>query len=67
MERTAVKWRTPRALRPGLTVLFITGYAENAAAGNGRLEHRMELLTKSVSMEVLTAKVADMMKTDQPA
>ncbi|RZM02231.1 MAG: response regulator, partial [Sphingomonas sp.] len=27
-----------RALRPGLKVLFITGYAENAAVGNGHLE-----------------------------
>ena len=51
-----------RALRPGLKVLFITGYAENAAVGNGHLEPGMELLTKPFSMEALAAKVADMMK-----
>ena len=27
-------------------VLFITGYAENAAVGNGCLEHGMQVLTK---------------------
>jgi signal transduction histidine kinase/ActR/RegA family two-component response regulator len=51
-----------RALRPGLKVLFITGYAENAAVGNGHLEPGMELLTKPFTMEAITAKVADMVK-----
>ncbi|UAK23131.1 hybrid sensor histidine kinase/response regulator [Sphingomonas nostoxanthinifaciens] len=47
-----------RALRPNLKVLFITGYAENAAVGNGHLEPGMELLTKPFSMEALAVKVA---------
>ncbi|MDP1026886.1 ATP-binding protein [Sphingomonas sp. KR1UV-12] len=51
-----------RHLRPGLKVLFITGYAENAAVGNGHLEHGMELLTKPFSIDALTGKVGDMMK-----
>jgi PAS domain S-box-containing protein len=51
-----------RALRPGLRVLFITGYAENAAVGNGHLEPGMELLTKPFSIQALTSKVADMMR-----
>jgi PAS domain S-box-containing protein len=51
-----------RSLRPGLKVLFITGYAENAAVGNGHLEPGMELLTKPFTLEALTAKVAGMMK-----
>jgi PAS domain S-box-containing protein len=51
-----------RSLRPGLKVLFITGYAENAAVGNGHLEPGMELLTKPFTMQGLTAKVAEMMK-----
>ena len=51
-----------RSLRPGLKVLFITGYAENAAVGNGHLEPGMELLTKPFSMEALVAKVSEMMK-----
>ncbi|MFS0771143.1 ATP-binding protein [Sphingomonas sp. 1P08PE] len=51
-----------RHLRPGLKVLFITGYAENAAVGNGHLEPGMELLTKPFSLEALTNKVSDMME-----
>ena len=52
-----------RSLRPDLKVLFITGYAENAAVGNGHLEPGMELLTKQFSMEALSVKVADILKT----
>jgi len=52
-----------RALRPGLKVLFITGFAENAAVGNGHLEPGMELLTKPFTLEALTSKVAAMIKT----
>jgi len=51
-----------RALRPGLKVLFITGYAENAAVRNGHLEPGMELLTKPFTIQALTSKVADMMR-----
>ena len=48
-----------RAIRPGLKVLFITGYAENAAVGNGHLEHGMELLTKPFALDELARKVRD--------
>ncbi len=51
-----------RALRPGLKVLFITGYAENAAVGNGHLDPGMELLTKPFTMEGLASKVADLLR-----
>jgi PAS domain S-box-containing protein len=51
-----------RALRPGLKVLFITGYAENAAVGNGHLEPGMALLTKPFTMQALISKVSDMMR-----
>ena len=50
-----------RRLRPGLKVLFITGFAENAAVGNGHLEPGMELLTKPFTLEALSTKVADML------
>lgn len=50
-----------RALRPGLRVLFITGYAENAAVGNGHLEPGMELLTKPFTLDALVGKVNEMM------
>ena len=46
-----------RQLRPGLRVLFITGYAENAAVGNGHLEPGMHVLTKPFSMERLASRV----------
>ena len=51
-----------RSLRPGLKVLFITGFAENAAVGNGHFEPGMELLTKPFSLDALTTKVANMLK-----
>ena len=50
-----------RRIRPGLKVLFITGFAENAAVGNGHLEPGMELLTKPFTLEALSAKVAEML------
>lgn len=50
-----------RSLRPGLKVLFITGYAENAAVGNGHLEPGMELLTKPFTLDALIGKVNEMM------
>jgi PAS domain S-box-containing protein len=46
-----------RQLRPELRVLFITGYAENAAVGNGHLEPGMHVLTKPFSMEGLASRV----------
>ncbi|WP_161988997.1 hybrid sensor histidine kinase/response regulator [Sphingomonas glacialis] len=51
-----------RSLRPNLKVLFITGYAENAAVGNGHLEPGMELLTKPFTMEALGIKVGEMLR-----
>ena len=51
-----------RVLRPDLKVLLITGYAENAAVGNGHLEPGMELLTKPFTIEALSQKVAGMLK-----
>jgi DNA-binding response OmpR family regulator len=50
-----------RATRAGLKVLFITGYAENAAVGNGHLEPGMEILTKPFPMTTLANKVREML------
>jgi signal transduction histidine kinase len=44
--------------RPGLKVLFMTGYAENAALGNGFLAPGMELITKPFSMEKLASQIS---------
>ncbi|WP_338665815.1 ATP-binding protein [Pararoseomonas sp. SCSIO 73927] len=49
-----------RARRAGLKVLFITGYAENAALGNGVLEPGMQVMTKPFAMDALTSKIRAM-------
>jgi CheY-like chemotaxis protein len=49
-----------RRLRPELKVLFITGYAHNAAIGNGVLEPGMEMLSKPFALDALAAKVRAM-------
>jgi hypothetical protein len=40
--------------------LFITGYAENAAVGNGLLDHGMAVLTKPFEIAALARKVREM-------
>lgn len=42
-----------RVLRPGLKVLFITGYAENAVLSHGHLDPGMHILTKPFAMDDL--------------
>ena len=54
---------TARLLRKNLKVLFITGYAENAAIGNGLLDHGMAILTKPFAMSTLGHKVREMLET----
>jgi PAS domain S-box-containing protein len=46
-----------RALRPGLKVLFVTGYAENAVIGNGQLDPGMEVMTKPFSTSALGNRI----------
>jgi len=46
-----------RVLRPALKVLFMTGYAENAAFASGFLEPGMVMITKPFAMEALGARV----------
>ena len=48
--------------RPGLKVLFITGYAEKAVIGDGDLESGMQILAKPFQMETLTRKIRDMVE-----
>ena len=49
-----------RQNRPDLRVLFVTGYAENAAVGNGLLDPGMEIITKPFVMTELAAKISEM-------
>jgi nitrogen-specific signal transduction histidine kinase/ActR/RegA family two-component response regulator len=50
-----------RVKRPELKVLFITGYVDNAALGNGYLERGMSMVTKPFAMDALARKIGDMM------
>jgi CheY-like chemotaxis protein len=49
-----------REHRPGLKVLFITGYAENAAMANGFLAPGMEMVTKPFAIDALATRIRDM-------
>ena len=49
-----------RKQRPELPILFITGYAENAAMRSGFLGSHMALITKPFAIEHLTAKIGEM-------
>jgi signal transduction histidine kinase/PAS domain-containing protein len=51
-----------RATRPGLKILFVTGFAENAAVGNGHLEPGMEVITKPFVMTDLANKITEMIE-----
>jgi PAS domain S-box-containing protein len=46
-----------RQTRPGLKVLFVTGYAENAAVGAGQLGAGMQVITKPFAMTALAQRV----------
>jgi PAS domain S-box-containing protein len=48
-----------RVLRPDLKVLFMTGYAENAALASGFLEHGMAMITKPFAMEALATRIRE--------
>jgi len=49
-----------RVSRPGLKVLFITGYAENALLTNGQLDPGMAVLTKPFAVEALAARIREL-------
>ncbi len=51
-----------RQIRPGLKVLFITGYAEHAAVRGGFLDPGMQLITKPFTFDLLTEKVREMIR-----
>jgi len=51
-----------RERRPGLKVLFITGYAENSLIGNGHLLPGMQVLTKPFAIEVLANRIKELIE-----
>jgi DNA-binding response OmpR family regulator len=50
-----------RAERPGIKVLFITGFAESAAVGVGMLETGMAVLSKPFALDDLDQHIRDLM------
>ena len=52
-----------RVVRPALKVLFITGYAEQAAISHGHLDPGMHVLTKPFAIEVLAKRIKDVIST----
>ncbi len=49
-----------RELRPDLKILFITGYAENAALNHGHLQPGMHVLTKPFAMDALANRIKEL-------
>ena len=50
-----------RTARPGLPVLFITGYAENSLLGNGQLAPGMQVVTKPFTLDALVGRIKDLL------
>jgi signal transduction histidine kinase/CheY-like chemotaxis protein len=49
-----------RETRPGLKILFITGYAESVAMSDGFLEEGMEMITKPFELDNLARRIRAM-------
>ena len=49
-----------REMRPGLKVLFITGYAESVATAGGFLHAGMEMITKPFELDNLSQRIRAM-------
>ena len=54
-----------KALRPGLPVLFTSGYTENAIVHQGRLDRGVHLLQKPYRRQELAAKVRQALRGEQ--
>jgi CheY-like chemotaxis protein len=55
---------TAQEIRPGLKVLYTTGYSRNAIVHQGRLDAGVQLISKPFTFEQLAARVRDLL--DQP-
>lgn len=52
-------------IKPGMRILFMSGYTENAIVHQGRLDDGVVLLGKPFSREQLARKVADLLRPVQ--
>ena len=50
-----------RELRPGLKVLFMSGYSPNAVVHQGRVARDVQLIQKPVPLQELAARIRDML------
>ena len=55
-----------RLARPELKVLFMTGYAENAALASGFLEPGMAMITKPFAVDVLATRIRQILEGREP-
>ncbi|GJD79762.1 PAS domain-containing protein [Methylobacterium gregans] len=55
-----------RVGRPDLKVLFITGYAENAALNHGHLAPGMQVLTKPFALDTLANRIRGLIEGEDP-
>jgi len=56
-----------RGDRPDLRILFITGYAERATVRSEFLGQGMEMIAKPFAIDVLSAKIREMIEAPAPA
>jgi CheY-like chemotaxis protein len=54
-------FRRARELRPGLKVLFMSGYSRNAVVHQGRVDLDVQLIQKPISLKDLAARIRDML------
>ncbi len=53
-------------IRPGLRVLYISGYSRNAVVHQGRLEEGVELMQKPITQIQLAARIRDLLDDQRP-
>lgn len=58
--------REAQALRPGLPVLYTSGYAEDAIVHDGRVDEGVQLLSKPYDRETLARRISAMLKAARP-
>jgi PAS domain S-box-containing protein len=55
-----------QGLRPGLPVLFTTGYARNAIVHSGRLDPGVQLITKPFDRQALATRLREVLDSGDP-
>ena len=56
-----------RELRPGMPVLFTSGYTDNAIIHQGRLDEGVQLISKPYARADLARRLAQLLPADAPA